>query len=874
MALGNTVEAVIGASLSPSFGKTFLNAKTATKQLGSTISDLSKKTAAVKVLKDLDTSVKSAGQAVATAERRLESINRRIADGEEQTDKLVNSWIAAETRLERAREKFKALETQLDKQKRSAEKSGQATDNLSRRYDTLQRQLGDATRAQERFNAQMEKSQHLQDKAGKYAMGAAGAAAAGYIGTRMIAPALTTGMEFDTAASSVKAIATSKGEFETLGQAHDALLDKIQQLGAETSYTSTEVASAAKYLTMAGFDITKTIGALPATLDLARAGALDLGQTADIMSNIMTPFNIGAEHTSEVADILAKTVTTSNTDMAQLGDTMKYVAPVAYGVGLSLEKTAAMAGLLANSGIQASQGGTVLRSMLTRLAAPTSTANKYIEQLGLSLRTATGDLRDPIDLLSEMGEAMSTKKWGSAQKLQAISEVFGQEAMAGAKTLIDAAERSGKDGSEALQKYLAEIAKVKTTERGFAREVAKTQMDNLGGDLIELGGAVESSYLTMYGAMRPLLRTTSKWMTDNIRGVNDFLKKSPTFTKTLGIIAFAFTGTAFAAAGLLTILAANAAMGAVLAKTNAALALSLGKTAAGTGLMSTAMMGLQVVMGGVGTAMKALFLSPLGLVVAGVVLAAMLIYKYWEPIKAFGVGVWEGLSASMSGFAGALKPIQPMLDVLGDGIAWVADAVMWLVAPADTATDTLTGFQKAGYLVGAALSFILTPAQVAVGMLTRFVEVLGTIGQLFTDDVGTWGDKLSRVGDAIYDFLTYPLQVLEEKLGLVAKGFKSFTSWFSSEEEGAPPTYARPVTDNPAPTRPASKSYYDYQAAKDTVMGYGGYGGARATTIDQSSNIERMEINVTGSADPNETAEAVHRKFERERARREREALD
>src|SRR5699024_449046 len=160
---------------------------------------------------------------------------------------------------------------------------------------------------------------------------------------------------------------------------------QARELGQTTQFTASQAADGMKYLAMAGLDANEIMAAMPGMLDLAVAGNLDLGTTADIASDTMAAFGLEASEATRVADVLAKTATSSNTNIEMLGDTMKYVAPVARTAGMSLEETSAMAGLLANVGIKSSQAGTTMKSMLLKLANPSAKASNLLSDLGVSV---------------------------------------------------------------------------------------------------------------------------------------------------------------------------------------------------------------------------------------------------------------------------------------------------------------------------------------------------------------------------------------------------------------------------------------------------------------------------------------------------------
>ena len=182
-------------------------------------------------------------------------------------------------------------------------------------------------------------------------------------------------VDFEDSMARVGAVARADDE------AMARLTATARQLGRDTVFSASQAAEGMKYLAMAGFNANETIAAMPGMLDLAAAGNTDLGRTADIASDILSAFKLKAEYMGQVSHTLAKTFTTSNTSLEMLGDTMKYVGPVAASVGMSLQDTSAMAGMLGNVGIKASQAGTVMRAELLRLAAPARMARDALGEL-------------------------------------------------------------------------------------------------------------------------------------------------------------------------------------------------------------------------------------------------------------------------------------------------------------------------------------------------------------------------------------------------------------------------------------------------------------------------------------------------------------
>ncbi|MGV6840165.1 MAG: phage tail tape measure protein [Planktomarina sp.] len=297
---------------------------------------------------------------------------------------------------------------------------------------------------------------------------------------------LRPAIQFEKAMDHVGAVANaSDSELALMSQT-------ARQLGATTSWSASQAAEGMKYLAMAGFDANETIEAMPGMLSLASAGALDLGRTSDIASDILTGFGMKADQMGYLGDVLTNTFTSSNTDLSMLGETMKYVAPIAAGLDVSLEQTAAMAGKLGDAGIKASMSGTALRAILSRLSAPTTAAAAKLEKLGVQVSDTNGNLRDVPTILAEMDHAM--RDMGTAARTEFNKVIFGEEASAAAAVLL------GQAGSGSLQAYAESLHEV-----GAAARVAKQMNDNTDGALKRLASASEALAISLGTFLLPEL---------------------------------------------------------------------------------------------------------------------------------------------------------------------------------------------------------------------------------------------------------------------------------------------------------------------------------------------------------------------------------
>ncbi|WP_281680180.1 phage tail tape measure protein [Synergistes jonesii] len=301
----------------------------------------------------------------------------------------------------------------------------------------------------------------------------------------------------------------------------EALRKNAREMGRSTQFTASQAASAQEYLGMAGYKTDEIIAAMPGNLALAAAGRLDLARTADISSNILSGFALSAKEAARVADVMAETATSSNTNIEQMGDAMKYAAPLAKVLDVSLEETAAMVGLMGNAGIQGGMAGTALRAAFTRLAKPPREAREAIENLGVAMKDTHGNMRPMPKLLKEI--AAATKDMGGAQKAAVYAAIFGQEAVSGMATVLDGAT----DGS--LENF---INKLNGCE-GAAGRMSKKMNEGARGALVRLGSAAESLAIDIGDVLLPTIAEGADKLGRITSKISDLAQKNPLVTKTV-----------------------------------------------------------------------------------------------------------------------------------------------------------------------------------------------------------------------------------------------------------------------------------------------------------------------------------------------------
>lgn len=287
---------------------------------------------------------------------------------------------------------------------------------------------------------------------------------------------IKTYMDFEAQMKKVQAISGASGsEFE-------ALTAKAKEMGATTQFSATEAGQALEYMAMAGWKTDDMLSGISGIMDLAAASGEDLGKVSDIVTDALTAFGLKASDSAHFADVLAAASSNSNTNVGMMGETFKYVAPIAGALGYSAEDTAVAIGLMANAGIKGSDAGTALRATMTRLVDPPKDAAQALEALGISVRNSDGTMKPFMQTMKELRSKFSGLS--QAEKAQMASSIAGQEAMSGFLAIVNASDSDFDKLTDSI--YNAD---------GAAARMAATMNDNLKGDLKALSSVWESFQL-------------------------------------------------------------------------------------------------------------------------------------------------------------------------------------------------------------------------------------------------------------------------------------------------------------------------------------------------------------------------------------------
>ncbi len=305
--------------------------------------------------------------------------------------------------------------------------------------------------------------------------------------------ATKVGMDFEAGMSQVQAISGATGDDLARLEA------KAKEMGATTKFSASESAEALKYMAMAGWDTQQMLDGLEGVMNLAAASGENLATVSDIVTDAMTAFGMKASESSKFADLLAKTSSSANTNVSMLGESFKYVAPVFGSLGYSAEDAALALGLMANSGIKASQAGTTLRSAITKLTKPTDDAATLLEELNITITDAEGNMLPFSNVMDQLRDSFSGLT--AEQQAQYAATIFGQQAMSGMLAIINASVEDYAKLTDATREYT-----------GAAKEMSEVMEDNLQGRITKLKSALEGLALQIFELMLPSLERFVGWL--------------------------------------------------------------------------------------------------------------------------------------------------------------------------------------------------------------------------------------------------------------------------------------------------------------------------------------------------------------------------
>ena len=589
----------------------------------------------------LSTALKSVNTEIRSTQQQLKDVNSLLKLDPGNTELLVQKQKLLRDAVSETKEKLEALKTaaeQANEKLANGEMSQSQYDALQReiieteqKLKSLEEQAGKSQVAIQKIAAAGEDLKKLGDNISDVGMTLTKGVTTPIMG--LGAAAVKTASDFDTAMSQVAAVSGATGdEFE-------ALRDKAREMGSKTKFSASEAAAAMNYMAMAGWKTSDMLSGIEGIMNLAAASGEDLATTSDIVTDALTAFGLTAADSGHFADILAAASSNANTNVSMMGETFKYVAPIAGAMGYSAEDTAEAIGLMANAGIKSSQAGTSLRKILTELNGEVRISGASIGEVTIQTANADGTMRSLGDILADCRTAFS--KLSESEQAAAAETLVGKTAMSGFLALMNAAPQD-------IQKLESAISTCSDSMDGYngtAEKMAAVMQDNLAGQMTILKSQLQELAIAFGEILIPIIREVVSFLQgfiDKLNGLDSGTKE--TIVK-IGLFA--------------------AALGPVL--------IVIGKVISAVG---TIMSILPAVSGAIRTvtsvfgALNAVMLAnPIALVIAAIVaLVATFVILWnkcdafrefwinlWNGIKDFFVGIWEGIKSIFSGVIDFIK---------------------------------------------------------------------------------------------------------------------------------------------------------------------------------------------------------------------------
>lgn len=328
---------------------------------------------------------------------------------------------------------------------------------------------------------------------------------------------IQTGADFEAGMSKVQAISGASGEQLVL------LTDKAREMGAKTKFSATESAEAMQYMAMAGWKTSDMLDGLEGVMNLATASGESLGTTSDIVTDALTAFGLSAKDSGHFADILATASTNSNTNVSLMGETFKYVAPIAGALGYSAEDTAVSIGLMANSGIKGSQAGTSLRTIMSSLTGDITIAGQAMGEMTIATTNADGTMRPFSDIIGDCRIAF--QGLSAEEKVNTAQSLVGKNAMSGFLALMNAGEGDVNALTSAIENC-----------DGNAKTMADTMNNNLNGQLTILKSSVEELMISFANALLPTIKNVVTFVQNLTTKFNSLDEKQKQVIATIGAV--------------------------------------------------------------------------------------------------------------------------------------------------------------------------------------------------------------------------------------------------------------------------------------------------------------------------------------------------
>lgn len=548
---------------------------------------------------------------------------------------------------------------------------------------------------------------------------------------------IKTSANFESAMSKVSAISGATGSD------YDKLKKKAEEMGAKTKFSATESAEAFQYMAMAGWKTGDMLDGIEGIMSLAAADGLDLATTSDIVTDALTAFGLKASDSGHFADVLAKASSNANTNVSMLGESFKYVAPVAGALGYSAEDTAIALGLMANSGIKASQGGTALRTMMTNMVKPTDAAAAAMKEYGLSMTNSDGTMKTYGQVMDMLREKLGGLD--EATQAQVATTIFGKEAMSGALAIINASDKDYQSLTKAI--YSAD---------GAANQMAETMLNNLNGQITLLKSALEGLAIQFGEILLPYLKKFVTFIQELVQKLQNMttaqkesIVKWAAFAAAIGPALMIIGKITTGVGGFITTI--GKIPGAISTVKGGITSLVTGFRNIGEGI-SLARTGFPALAGeasSLGTAIGGIT-APIAAVIAIIAVLVAAFATLWKTNEDFRnniIGIWDGITSK---FNEAGQKITEAINSLGFNFKNIVDVIK-------SAWEGLCNFL--GPIFIGVFEGIATTIKGIIDIVTGVIQVICGIIKGFKD--GDWTlflDGLRTLFTGFINFITAPFQ--------------------------------------------------------------------------------------------------------------------
>lgn len=503
--------------------------------------------------------------------------------------------------------------------------------------------------------------------------------------------------DFEKGMSTVQSISGATGtDLEMLSK-------KAKEMGLKTKYSASESAEAFKYMAMAGWKAGEMADGIEGVMYLAGATGEDLAGTSDIVTDALTAFGMQAKDTNKFVDVLAQTANKSNTSVSMLGESFKYVAPVAGALKFNAQDVSTALGLMANSGIKASSAGTALRSLFTRMAKPTKESQTAMDALGISLTDSQGNMKSLDTIMRETRKSFAGLT--ESQKAQYAAALAGKTGMSGLLAIVNSADSDFNELSTAIY-----------NSDGACKKMYDTANNNLSGQLTILKSTVEGIGISFGERLLPYIKQGTEFIQRLADKFNSLTKAQQDTIIKVGLIA--------AAVGPAIFLFGRTVM-------------VVGKLVKTVGMVGNAFKTAKTVMGLVTAPANAVVLG-----LAAVVVAGVLIYKNWDKIKAAAGRLWnfvknifQRIGISGDSLKKKLAPIGQKFSAIGEHIQGFWKVVSPLLSKIGEAVHAVFSV-VIGAAIGSAIGYFNSLfdgiTTMIGGLLTAFDGIITFITGVFT----------------------------------------------------------------------------------------------------------------------------------------------